>query len=714
MPRMTDRMGTSLGHDPRRGTVVGSLLFDMHARVRTRTSVRECTLGLLGAIGLMVTLAGTVQPTPAHATQDGKPAIALLGQSFALRAGESFELQLDVTGVDPSQPPTITVTLHEKVRTRTRFIRTLDGSYGRALRTIPRPLAELGAPAGGRILLTIPAIPVGQPDTPDAFPALEPGVYPVSVTLGATDNPEGVARLVTHLVRIPDDAGAPPLRVALVQPFGSPPALDPTGASRLDRPARANLEAIARVLEQSSPVPLSLTPTPETLDALATSGDSVPLATAGALDGRQLVAGPYVGLDLSSFDTSDSLERLLAQRSEGLATLDRRLGRRVGVRTWVIDGPINERGLAHLIDLGIDRVVVMEESMTPLPTSLTLARPFALQDAQGRRTLGASIDKALGEHLGTHGDPVLAANHLLAELAVVYFESPGTQRGVVLRSPAGAMTDPEALDVFLAALEGNPVILKPVTLDGYFADVEPVTGPKGAPVVRRFTSGTTRPPREPDTVAARLHHDLQAMATSVGSADPELDLAKRLSLVADASGVSATERHGYLAGALDLIEGIAHRIRLVDRGTYRLTDREGTVPVTLTNTYPGRPVKVRLHLESDKLEFIGGTANTPGEFTKTIVLNKANTTEEIPVRYRTPGAFPLDITVTTPDRELVLVEARFEIRSTEISGVGVTLSLGAGAFLLLWWARHWRSARRAHRLVAVPAGDIRDHPESEA
>lgn len=683
----------------------------MHTRVRTRSSIRVAGLGMFGAFGLVVTVFGPLKPAPAQAAQDGGPAIMLLGQSFALRAGEAFELQLDVTGVESPQSAGLTVTLHERIRTRTRFTRTLDGSYGRALRTIWRPLTEVGGGGGGPVLLTIPVIPLGQPDNPDAFPPLEPGVYPVSVTLGATDRPEGVVRLATHLIRSPDDSGAPPLRVALVQPFGGPPALDPTGASVPARPTVANLEAVAQVLGRSASVPLTLTPTPETLDALASSNHSQPLGSPGILDGRQLVAGPYVGLDLSSFESSDSLERLLAQRNEGLATLDRRLGRRVGVRTWAVEGPIDETGLGHLIDLGIDRVVVAEESMMPLATSLTLARPFALQDAQSRRTLGASIDKALGAHLGERRDPVLAANHLLAELAVVYFESPGTLRGVVLRSPAGTATVPEALGAFLAALGNNPSILKPVTLDGYFAEVEPATTPKGAPVVRRFTSGATGAARAPDAVAARLQHDLQAMGTYVGSDDPDLDLAKRLSLVADAMGLHAAERRRYLSGARDRIDGIAERIRLVDRGTYRLTDREGTVPVTLTNTHPGRPVKVRLHLESDKLEFIGGSAKSPGEFTKTIVLNKANTTEEVPVRYRTPGAFPLDITVTTPDRELVLVEARFEVRSTEISGVGVTLSLGAGAFLLLWWARHWRSTRRAHGLIAVPPGHSRDHPD---
>ena len=37
------------------------------------------------------------------------------------------------------------------------------------------------------------------------------------------------------------------------------------------------------------------------------------------------------------------------------------------------------------------------------------------------------------------------------------------------------------------------------------------------------------------------------------------------------------------------------------------------------------------------------------------------------------------------------------------SGVGIILSIGAGLFLLAWWAKHWRTARRARHLVEAPA-----------
>ena len=52
---------------------------------------------------------------------------------------------------------------------------------------------------------------------------------------------------------------------------------------------------------------------------------------------------------------------------------------------------------------------------------------------------------------------------------------------------------------------------------------------------------------------------------------------------------------------------------------------------------------------------------------------------------------------------------RYTVRSTAVSGVGLVLSVGAGLFLMVWWARHWRRTRRSPKLVAT-----NDHPAAAA
>lgn len=670
----------------------------MQAPFSMRSLHQSVIAWLIGVVTLMAALF-IMSPSPVLG-QTETSSVKMINQSLVIRQGQAFELQLGLNEILQPETTQVVVILHERVITRSRFAQTLDGSNGLPLRRITRPIPALSGSNSDSFPLTIAVLPAGAPDDLNAFPPLEPGVYPVSISIQRIDSSKEVASLATHLIRAPDTNDAPPLRVALIQPFGTTPALTPKGSVALDQTTTSNLEAIASTLEQFSLVPLTLAPIPETLDALATLKSPALTALSKSLNGRQVVARPYVSLDLPALETSTSLDRILAQRTEGLAALNRHLKRRPVERTWVHDGLLNDRNLSELIDLGIDRAIVSEPALAPLSISLTLTRPFVLQDVQGRELTTASIDAALGNHLKNDDDPVLGAYHLIADLAVLYFDSPGTQRGVVLSVPAE--TIPEALKALLSSLVNSPALIKPVTLDGLFEEVERETDAKGAPLVRRLTRTKPSKSQSPNTTDTNLREDLESISTLIGPDDKEVNLAKRLFLVSDASNLSAQEHGQYVVQAQKLVSNVTERIRIVDRGTYRLTDHEGTVPITLTNTSPGSPAKVQLRLESEKLEFLNGNANQPGVFTKTLVLNKANTTLEVPVRYRTPGAFPLLIKVTTPDGQLLLVEGRFEVRSTAISGVGVLLSLGTGAFLLLWWVRHWRSTRRAKHLVIRP------------
>lgn len=643
--------------------------------------------------------------------EDTKPSISLVDQSLANGPGEAFRLRLDISATSPPEPLRVVLTLHDQVRSRTRFARSLDGASSSALRALsfPVPPTELIAADRSPFTLDVPMISPGEPDRPDAFPPVGPGVYPLTVSLRAGAQDEEVHHFGTFLIRKPDTDAAPPLRVALVLPFGSGPSLKPAGSIDLGRRTKTHLEAIARVLTQVPDTPLSITPTPETLDALSASNSPALAALSGGLEGRQLVGDTYVGIDLTSMNEPEGLDRLLAQRAAGLSTLDHRLQRRGGARTWVEKGSLDTTGIGQLADLGIDHLVVQEQSMVGLSAPLTLAKPFRLQDPLGRSVMTASVNEALGAHLTDAEDPVLGAFHLMADLAVVYFESPGMLRGVVVRPTDINSVDPESLRRVLGLLNSNPLLVQPVTLDDFFEQVAPATTKAGDPLLRRLSRTSAPPGVKAIGPFDKLHADVKSVETLVSANDSTMDLARRLLLVSEASGLSDSDRQQYRTAAQEQIGSITERIRVIDRGTYRLTDQEGTVPITLTNTQPNSPAKVQLQLQSDKLEFLDGDAKRPGIFRKNLTLTKPNTTLKVRVRYRTPGAFPMEIKITTPDGNLALMTGRFEVRSTVISGVGVLLSLGAGLFLLFWWARHWRSARRANRLIAVSSG-LAKHP----
>jgi hypothetical protein len=50
--------------------------------------------------------------------------------------------------------------------------------------------------------------------------------------------------------------------------------------------------------------------------------------------------------------------------------------------------------------------------------------------------------------------------------------------------------------------------------------------------------------------------------------------------------------------------------------------------------------------------------------------------------------------VRSENGDLALQEARYTVRSTVVSGVGIIITIGAGLFLAVWWITHWRKSRR--------------------
>jgi hypothetical protein len=139
------------------------------------------------------------------------------------------------------------------------------------------------------------------------------------------------------------------------------------------------------------------------------------------------------------------------------------------------------------------------------------------------------------------------------------------------------------------------------------------------------------------------------------------------------------------------IDGEVSAIRVPERQTVTLTSREADVPLSFRNE-AGYPVRVRIRLESDKLEFPDGD-------TVDVTFAEVNTTATFHVRARTSGAFPLRVHVSSPDCCLEVANTRFTVRSTAVSGVAAFLSIGAGAFLLVWWLLHFRKVRRDRRLI---------------
>jgi hypothetical protein len=158
-------------------------------------------------------------------------------------------------------------------------------------------------------------------------------------------------------------------------------------------------------------------------------------------------------------------------------------------------------------------------------------------------------------------------------------------------------------------------------------------------------------------------------------------------LIAESSSLDASARRAYVAGLTKALAEERRKFLLPTGGSVTLTARRGGIPVTV-GSLAHYPAHVLLQVASDRLKFPGGS-------TKAITLSHRNTTQRFTVQSLGSGAFPLRVLLKSPDGRVVLGESRLTIRSTNASGVGVGLSLGALLFLVIWWIRHHRGVRAA-------------------
>jgi hypothetical protein len=129
------------------------------------------------------------------------------------------------------------------------------------------------------------------------------------------------------------------------------------------------------------------------------------------------------------------------------------------------------------------------------------------------------------------------------------------------------------------------------------------------------------------------------------------------------------------------------QITLATERTVNLTSRTAPIPITVRSAAP-YPVHVVISLASDKFVFPNGSSQS-------LILDRATTSVRMVAQARTSGdRLPIDVTLRTPDGQLILARTVLTVHSTAISFVGVALTILAGAVLLAWWVRTWYKSRR--------------------
>ncbi len=655
---------------------------------------------VLTVLTMLIALVLVVESAPpAGAGVSGN--LRLLSQTSWVRSDGVFEIDVDVEGPAGGS---VELTVHPSVDNRSEF----ESSIADGPRDLPLLAVSSGLAGGSTVSFTVPL--TVEPE-PGRLTLIEPGVYPVEVSLLDIDGTR-ISRLTTHIVRVPDTLGGRvPLAVALTMPLRTDVALQPDGVVSVTPADQGSIDSLTSALRAVPDVPATLSLSPETISSL---DDARRNALRTALNDRLLLPRPFVDLDITAWLDAGLDSEYLNALATGLTTTIDLLDTEPAPDIWLAGSTLTTNSLATLGGLGYEKIVFEEDQLEPLDEvafPLTLTEQFLVEDANGQRYPAAVIDQDLAARFAIGADPTLAAHQILAEMSVLFFDQPGRPRGVIAAPPEDWRADAGLLRIVLDGIDANP-ILSPVTIDTWFEAVGTAfEGGQDAEFGFILDRDIESSPafdlsafsRRYSTTAA----DLFSFSRLVGPDDGALAEMNDLLLIAGAADLSTTQSDQYLRSITAEVGRSTAAIRLIDpprRITFAA--REGAVPVLIENG-TGRPVSVLVSMSSEKLEFPDG---------ETVIVDIPPGVHEISldVAARTSGDSVLDLTISSPDRGITLDATRVTVRSTALSGVGLVIAGIALLFLLVWWMRTRRSRRPNQRLIVADDDSAGNVPTPQA
>lgn len=663
----------------------------MRCRVGAALLLVLALLATLGASGGAVAAA---QPAP----PPGRGRMTFVDQSKWVGTGGDMFVRVRVDRPTGASNLEFALTLFPAVATRSEFGETLADRMGDSslVALTPVPLAGLRPEANGDVILNVPIRDPALPRDPSRV-LLPPrdGVYPLRVELRDRLAGTVVDKFVTHLLYTPEVHATPRLGVSLVFPVHAPPALQPGGDRAL--PDADALTAMAQGVEAVRTTPFTLAPTPETVAALAASNEPRAKALLTSLKAaaaeRSTLSGSFVPANLAALSGAGLDTEVTSQLSRGPATLTDVLGGRLDSRTWLAEEALDPNVIDLLAGRGFDRMLAAEPLLAPIADQkLTLTRPFVLTGRQ-TRVQAVATDAGLAAHFNASANQSLAAYHLLADLAVVYLDRPGDdqRRGVAAIAPRDWRPTRQFLDVVTTGLALSPII-EPISLETLFGAVPTARDEAGGNMVRKPAIPTPGSLAEVAADLADARRNLEALGSVLGPANATSAVIEEQLLVAESSDLKTRrQREPYVASAERQVQAQLGAIEMPEGRSFTLTARTGEIPVTFKNN-TGQPVRVVVRIESDKLDFPAGAVQD-------LELTRLNTTQRFPVVARASGAFPIRITLESPDGHLVVGRARITVRSTAASGASLVVAMGAATFLAVWWGRNAMKGRRARGLV---------------
>lgn len=548
-----------------------------------------------------------------------------------------------------------------------------------------------------------------------------------------TEGPDGTFRHVTAggQLQLEQAAGESGWLRGLVDALGSEAGeLPPRERTIQLQPRRKGGQPRRRtVLIDQQGIRLGLAPTPRFIEELAdmadgyrkTTDDGVrsvaadsPTAAAArdlvdrlselvAEDGIQPLLVPYSFPDIPALARNAS-ERLEVELEEASKVLAQILDVEVS-REWLFPpgGRIAAQSLDELrfADADTARYTIFnpdafgEDPLVPpegCPQSFaSFTCVVSVRTLQGR-TIGLIGDDGLQQRFADliqGSDGRLGLQNFFAETAAIRQELPSIEDRVVqVTMPSLWHPSPLITRRLLAGLRDSPW-LQTVTPAEAVELGEPQ--PRTEDFVQALPSLEKEPPREFFEAIDRTE-DLLDSFRRMHPPEQLVERLRRNTLVAESRMwwtspellATATE---YLDGTVDRVEAEIQKVTIGGPSEINLTSRSGEIPLVVSNG-TGFPTTVSVSIRSPQPDLV----LDPDSVTPQQIAAEDTYQFTVEANATSSGIFPMEVIVETPDGSLELAYKKITIRSTEFNRIAVGMTVGAFAFLVLFYLM--RLARR--------------------
>ena len=597
-----------------------------------------------------------IVPSAVGAVDIGSGGMQITRQSPTAQIGGSLEFTLQLPGVvaDDDQ---IIVTVHEPLVSEAEFLRSVGGQgIDGVLASRVLDIADLDPDPWGLVAIKFPLRSTGD----QAIRVARPGVYPITIEM-RTANQELIGRIVTHLIRLGAETPRR-LPLALVAKIPNP-------VTNYGSPENATaLSDWLEVLAQHANVPISITLQPNLIDDTS-NGIYVENFQNGDAQ-HELVISPFIPVDEAALVDAGLNTELGVLLDMGSARLET-LGNLAPPTLWVGHGSADAAQVDQRWQRGIREVIVEPSSLSPIPDKA----PRGPVELVG---IDSNVRALVVDQLATrkdHDTPASEAHRVLAHLATIAFAEQSIP--LIVLDLSADTRDVNFASAFLAGLTDldlvKPVpagvaIAKPLLLkDGKLEQYQ----------LRTRMSSTTQ-----DFSGYR---EAQRHLIAFRSMIRDEDAAEYAQLSQDLLVSLSSESSELDQRALweSIVGHILVQTSLIDippDESIQLTSRKASVPFSFQNR-ADVPLRVELRIIGEKLtveDFDDGESTT-------LVLEPGVTTHRFQLRALGSGSFPITIELHSPDGGLLVGQAQAAIRATTPTGVGLGLTIGAAAFLAVWW-----------------------------